>query len=124
MIVLGWRLGTDHVALNWGLVAGGTGTILLGVTWLAWEKVELTRDALTVRSWWGLYRLYLPLAEISELPEEHHQQAWRRRPQWRSLHYRMKDGRTGTLSSDIAHHPLWSATYPYLLRLHRIKGQR
>lgn len=124
MGVVGWRLGTDHVAYNWGFLAGGALILVLGLPWLALEKVAATPEALVVRSWWGLYRFHLPFAQVEALPMEHHHQPWRRRSTWLSLHYRLKDGSTGTLCRDLSHHPLWSGAHPYLLLFRRVPAQR
>lgn len=100
VVALGIVWSAERQFCNYLLIGSGLGGLLLGTSYLALEKVEVTPDAVVYRSWWGLSRVELKFAEWRQLRIVHHVRPWRRNPHWESLHYQLHGGREGTLCAN------------------------
>jgi hypothetical protein len=95
--VAGLFVPTERQFYNYAVVGTGLGIVLLGTSYLALEKVEVTQDAVVVRGWWRLTGGELKFDQMRQIRVVHHQhRGWRRRHS-ESLHYEMRDGSEGTL---------------------------
>ena len=54
LVVAGLRLGFERQFHNWLFVGLGISVAVLGTTFAACERVEITSDRFAVRRWWGL----------------------------------------------------------------------
>jgi hypothetical protein len=107
IVPLGFVWRTERQFFNYLIIGSGLGVLLLGTTYLALEKIEVTPNGVVHRSWWGLYRIELKFAEVRQLRNVHHHRPWRRNSQWDSLQYGMDDGSQGTLCSNTTRNRLF-----------------
>lgn len=118
----GFTVGTDRQFWNFALVGSGVGLILIAAPWLAMEKLDMTPQSFSYRSWWGLSSRQFPFADLAELRLQHHSRPWSRRANWTSVHYKTKAGEEGTLCADTWDNPLYFWAAPHLIRMSRGAG--
>lgn len=104
MILAALKLGFGRQVFHWILLAGGVIVIIFGLPYLGLEKVEITKEGCSARTWFGLSSTHLRFAELEQF--KHTQQplnpnAWRsgKGPRPGKMEYVTKGGEEGVFYS-------------------------
>jgi hypothetical protein len=113
----------DRQFWNFGLIGAGAGLVFLAAPWLALEKLEMTPEGFSYRTWWGLATDGYAFADLVELRLHHEHRPWSRRGGRTSFHYKTKTGQQGVLCRNTWWNPIYFWASPHLQRMGRVVPQ-
>ncbi len=125
MIMASLKMGFDKQLYHWIVLGGGIFVIVLGIPWLALEKVEITQRGCYSRTWFGFSQTTLQFADLSEFKhvKEPLAAGGSKGPRPSKMIYATKTGEDGIFLSSYYPTVFYNATYGQLLLAWALHGK-
>jgi len=126
MILASLKMGFGQQIYHWIVLGGGILVIVLGIFWVAFEKVEITQRGCYSRTWFGLSQTTLQFADLKEFKHIQEPRAAgisTKGPRPSKMVYVTKNGDEGIFLSSYYPTVFYNATYGQLLLAWALHGR-
>lgn len=125
LILASLKMGFDKQLYHWIVLIGGIFVIVLGIPWLALEKVEITQNGCYNRTWFGLSQTTLQFADLREFrhAQERTEGSISKGPRPSKMVYVTKTGEEGVFLASYYPTVYYNVTYGQLLLAWALYGK-